>query len=277
MGTDKRERQKANRQVKLEEMARDARRRKTRRRGLQIGIGIPLAIAAIFGLGRLLGGDDQAATSVADATTTTAVATIESSADTVDGETTTTTATGEPLPCPPADGSADKVDTFPAAPPECIDPTKTYTVEVETDHGNFTAALDPTKAPIAVNSFVYLARYHYFDDTECHRVVPDFVAQCGDPTATGSGGPGYEFADELPAAGEYELGSLAMANSGVNTNGSQFFVISGDNGIALPPEYTLFGQVTEGLETVATINALAVGDGPPSEPVNITKVTVTES
>ncbi|MEO7398342.1 MAG: peptidylprolyl isomerase, partial [Ilumatobacteraceae bacterium] len=182
-----------------------------------------------------------------------------------------------PLPCPAADGSSDRVDAFPAAPAECIDPAKTYTIEVDTSHGSYTAELDAQKAPLTVNSFVYLARYHYFDGTECHRVVPDFVVQCGDPTATGSGGPGYQFADELPAAGEYQVGSLAMANSGANTNGSQFFAISGQKGVELPPNFTLFGQITEGLDTIAAINALAVGDGPPSETVTINSITVTET
>ncbi len=271
MGTDKRERQKANRQTKLEEMARDARKRKTKRRGLQIGLGIPLAIALIFGLVWLFGDDDTSdTTSVGDAPVPTAAV------DTTAVET-PVAASGEALPCPAADGSSEKVAAFPAAPPECIDATKTYTVAVDTSQGSYTAVLDAAKAPITVNSFVYLARYHYFDGTTCHRVVPNFVIQCGDPTATGSGGPGYEFADELPAQGEYKLGSLAMANSGPDTNGSQFFVISGDNGIQLPPSYSLFGQITEGLDTVAAINALAVNDGPPSETVTINSVTVTES
>ncbi len=268
MGTDKRERQKANRQLKLEEMARDARTRKTKRRALQIGIGIPVAVALVFGLVWLFGDDSSTSTGAPSATTVDLGPV--SSIDPLDSG-------AAPLPCPAADGSSERVDTFPAAPAQCIDPTKTYTIDVDTSQGSYTAELDATRAPIAVNSFVYLARYHFFDDTTCHRVVPDFVIQCGDPTGTGTGGPGYEFEDELPAEGEYVLGSLAMANSGPNTNGSQFFVISGDKGAALPPNYTLFGQVTEGLDTVAAINALAVGDGPPSETVTINSVTVTES
>lgn len=274
MGTDKRERQKTNRQLKLEEMARDARKRKSKRRGLQIGIGIPLAIAIVFGLVRLLG--DTSTTGGNAATGTTAVTTASDLGPVASIDPTSTGAA--PLPCPAADGSSPKVDTFPAAPGQCIDPTKTYTIEVDTSQGRYTAVLDAVKAPITVNNFVYLARYHYFDATTCHRVVPGFVVQCGDPTATGSGGPGYEFADELPTAGEYKLGSLAMANSSrPGTNGSQFFVISGDKGVALPPSYSLFGQVTKGLETIAAIDALAVGDGPPSQTVTINSVTVTES
>ena len=104
-----------------------------------------------------------------------------------------------------------------------------------------------------------------------------------DPTATGSGGPGYKFADELPAAGEYKIGSLAMANSGANTNGSQFFVISGDQGVSLPPSYTLFGQVTSGLDTtVPALNAASNPDPaangvPTLEPLTIVSVVITES
>jgi len=107
--------------------------------------------------------------------------------------------------------------------------------------------------------------------------------QCGDPTGKGNGGPGYTIADELPQAGEYKIGSLAMANSGPNTNGSQFFVITGDQGAQLPPNYSLFGQVTDGLDTtVKALDAAANPDPsangvPPKEPITITKVTITES
>ena len=109
------------------------------------------------------------------------------------------------------------------------------------------------------------------------------MVQCGDPTATGSGGPGYEFADELPAAGEYKIGSLAMANAGPNTSGSQFFIITGEQGVTLSPNYTLFGQVTKGLDT--TLPALdkagnddpAANGVPPKEELRITKVTISES
>ncbi len=134
-----------------------------------------------------------------------------------------------------------------------------------------------------MNNFVSLARYHYFDDTPCHRIISGFVVQCGDPTGKGTGGPGYEFADELPQAGEYKIGSLAMANSGANTNGSQFFIITGDQGAQLPPNYTLFGQVTDGFDTtVKAMEAAANPDPsangvPPTEPITITKVTITEA
>ncbi len=286
MGTAKRERQKAGRQARLE--AQEAEDAKAKRKRLIIRGAILLGVFLVvaFGISRLVGSDDSdsdvsAGTTVAagaDTTGTAASSTAEPTASTV---TTVagTSITGE-TPCPPADGSAERVTTFENAPPTCIDPAKTYTAQVETNFGDFTIDLDPKAAPNTVNNFVVLSRYHYYDGIMCHRVVEDFVIQCGDPKGDGTGGPGYSFADELPAAGAYELGSLAMANSGPDTQGSQFFIISGAQGTQLPPQYSLFGQVTDGLDTtVNTIAALAVpgSDGPPSQPVQIEKVTITES
>jgi cyclophilin family peptidyl-prolyl cis-trans isomerase/FKBP-type peptidyl-prolyl cis-trans isomerase len=182
--------------------------------------------------------------------------------------------------CPATDGSETQQREFGEYPPTCIDVTKTYTAEIVTNLGELTVELYADRAPITVNSFVTLAWYKYFDGITCHRIIPSFVAQCGDPTGTGSGGPGYEFADELPAAGEYQIGSLAMANAGPNTNGSQFFIITGDQGVSLPPDYTLFGMVTEGLDTtVPALDAVGNPDGgvPPLEEVTIESITITES
>jgi peptidylprolyl isomerase/peptidyl-prolyl cis-trans isomerase B (cyclophilin B) len=183
--------------------------------------------------------------------------------------------------CPAVDGASEQQQEFTEYPPTCIDVTKTYTAEIVTNLGSMTVELYPDKAPLAVNSFVTLARYHYFDGISCHRIIPGFVAQCGDPTGTGTGGPGYEFADELPGPGEYQIGSLAMANAGPDTNGSQFFIITGENGTALPPDYTLFGMVTEGLDTtVPALDEVGNPDNngvPPLEPVTIESITITES
>jgi peptidylprolyl isomerase/peptidyl-prolyl cis-trans isomerase B (cyclophilin B) len=187
----------------------------------------------------------------------------------------------DPADCPAPDGSSEQQQEFTEYPPTCIDVNKTYTAEIVTNLGSMTVELYPDKAPITVNSFVTLARYHYFDGISCHRIIPGFVAQCGDPTGTGTGGPGYEFADELPESGEYQIGSLAMANAGPDTNGSQFFIITGPDGTTLPPDYTLFGMVTEGLDT--TLPAIdAVGNPenngmPPLEPVTIESITITET
>ncbi len=183
------------------------------------------------------------------------------------------TATG---PCPQA---KPPQRSYPAPPPMSIDVAKTYTAEIKTNKGTMVATLDPKKAPNTVNNFVFLARNQFFDCLTFHRVVPGFVLQGGDPAGNGSGDPGYKFRDELPQAGEYKVGSLAMANSGPDTNGSQFFVISGPQGVALPPKYSLFGQVTQGLDVVSQIDALGTPDAPntPREPVTIESVTIKES
>jgi cyclophilin family peptidyl-prolyl cis-trans isomerase len=180
-------------------------------------------------------------------------------------------------PCPAPDGSSPKLQRFDGPPPMCIDADHRYTAEMATSKGNMVIALDPIAAPKTVNNFVYLARYHYYEGIVFHRVIPGFVLQGGDPTGTGRGGPGYQFEDELPKPGRYELGSLAMANAGPNTNGSQFFVISGPSGVRLPPQYSLFGKVIDGLDVVTTIDALGTQSGQPKEQVTIDSVTITES
>ena len=182
-----------------------------------------------------------------------------------------------PTPTPPAaDGSSSQQRTFDAEPPMVIDTAKRYVATMTTSHGTMVFALDPLAAPKTVNSFVFLARYHYFDGIVFHRIIPGFVLQGGDPTGSGSGGPGYRFADELPPAGRYKVGSLAMANSGPNTNGSQFFVISGPDGVRLPPLYSLFGEVVSGLDVVAAIDGTGSRSGTPTERVVIESVTIEE-
>ncbi len=180
--------------------------------------------------------------------------------------------------CAPADGSAAPQQQFDAEPPMCLVDGKTYTATIETNNGTLHVTLRNDIAPHTVNSFVNLSRYHYFDGTTCHRAIKGFVVQCGDPTATGTGGPGYEFADELGKIEPYQIGSVAMANAGPNTNGSQFFIITGADGAALPPNYTLFGQVIDDdMGVVAALDALAnPQDGPPLSPIDITKITIDE-
>ena len=180
-------------------------------------------------------------------------------------------------PCPNPDGSSPKQQSFDGVPPMCIDRSKRYTAHMVTSKGTMNIALDAASAPLTVNNFVFLARYHYFDGIVFHRIIPGFVLQGGDPTGTGTGGPGYRFADELPAPGRYELGSLAMANAGPDTNGSQFFVISGPSGIRLPPQYSLFGKVVAGMEVVAAIDAVGTQSGTPTERVTIESVTISEA
>ncbi len=177
---------------------------------------------------------------------------------------------------PNPDGSSPQRQKFDAEPEMLIDPAKTYTATMVTSKGTMELLLDPLGAPKAVNSFVFLSRWHYFDGIVFHRIIPGFVLQGGDPTGSGAGGPGYRFDDELPKPGRYELGSLAMANAGPNTNGSQFFVISGPDGVRLPPLYSHFGKVVKGLDVVAAINDVGTPSGKPREPVVIESVTINE-
>src|SRR5487761_2025310 len=178
---------------------------------------------------------------------------------------------------PNPDGSSPKRQKFDAAPEMIIDPEKTYTATMVTSKGTMELLLDHHGAPVTVNSFVYLARWHYYDGIVFHRVIPGFVVQGGDPTGSGSGGPGYRFDDELPKPGRYEIGSLAMANAGPNTNGSQFFIICGPSGAQLPPLYALFGKAVSGLEVIAELEAVGSSSGRPSETVKMLSVTINEA
>jgi peptidyl-prolyl cis-trans isomerase B (cyclophilin B) len=139
-----------------------------------------------------------------------------------------------------------------ARPAHEIDDNATYEVTIATDKGDIVMDLDPKLAPNTVNNFVALARQGFYDDLAFHRVVPDFVIQGGDPEGTGRGGPGYRFADE-PVQGEYTLGAVAMANSGPDTNGSQFFICIDDCRSKLAKSYNLFGYVTSGLDVTRQI------------------------
>ncbi len=181
-------------------------------------------------------------------------------------------------PCPAEDGTSALRRKFTKPPPMCIDPARRYTAVMDTSMGSITIALDAAAAPLTVNNFVVLARYHYYDGVIFHRIIKVFVCQGGDPEGTGRGGPGYRFADELPKPGRYEIGSLAMANAGPDTNGSQFFIISGPQGTRLPPQYSLFGKVVRGSDVVEAMQQVDTdrSDRPLSD-VTINSVTITES
>jgi len=157
-----------------------------------------------------------------------------------------------------------------------IDPTKRYTATMETSMGTIVISLDPINAPKTTNNFVFLALNHYYDGIIFHRIIKGFVCQGGDPQGSGMGGPGYRFEDELPKPGKYAIGSLAMANAGPNTNGSQFVIISGQSGCTLPPLYSLFGQVVKGLDVVEKMqNVETDGRDRPRTDVVINSVTIT--
>lgn len=156
---------------------------------------------------------------------------------------------------------------------------KAYTATLETSHGNIQVEFYPEDAPQTVNNFVSLAKEGYYDGTPFHRIVKGFVIQGGDPTGTGTGGPGFKFKDESIKK-DYEAGTLAMANAGPNTNGSQFFIVLEDLRGRLPKNYTIFGKVTDGMDVVKAISDVEVTRSPsgevssPVEPVILTKAEV---
>lgn len=216
----------------------------------------PLLVAALVAAG--CGGDDSEA---------------------LDSEAGTTSAELDDAGCPPADGAESPTRQFDAPPPTCLESGASYEAVVTTNQGEFTIAVDPETAPVAANNFVFLARNRYFDDTVCHRIIPNFVVQCGDPTATGTGGPGYTIVDEPPAPGQYEIGSIAMAKTPApDSAGSQFFIVTGSDGASLPPEYALFGEVVDGFETtVEQMAAAGTPDGVPSETIEIQSIHIVQS
>ena len=176
---------------------------------------------------------------------------------------------------PPLDGSAPKTQKFSAPPELGIDPSKRYTATIDTSLGELVVALDAANAPKTVNNFVFLALHHYYDGVIFHRIINGFMCQGGDPTGTGTGGPGYRFEDELPKPGRYEIGSVAMANAGPHTNGSQFFIVSGPSGVGLPPLYSLFGKVVKGLDVVDAMQKVATNSKDrPNDDVVINSVTI---
>jgi len=178
-------------------------------------------------------------------------------------------------PFPALDGSAPRKQQFDSPHEMGIDPSKRYTATMETSMGTLVIALDAINAPQTVNNFVSLAAQHYYDGVVFHRIINGFMCQGGDPTGTGRGGPGYKFNDE-PVKQKYQIGSVAMANAGPNTNGSQFFLISGPSGVGLPPQYNHFGQVVKGLEIVDAMQRVDTDHSDrPRTDVVINSVTVT--
>ena len=269
MPDPKRERQRQNRaagKAAQLEAARAARKKQsTIRFAVLIGLAVVLAVlaAALFG-----GGKDKKTNTAADQSSSTTA--------TTGGESTTTTANPAlaAVQCndtkPPDNPNRP---TFTSPPPMTIDPAKKYTATIDTSCGKITIDLDAKAAPKTVNSFVFLADKKFYDGLTFHRVVKDFVIQGGDPQGTGSGGPGYQFEDELPQDG-YKLGSLAMANSGANTNGSQFFIVTGQEGTQLPNKYSRFGMVTGGLDVAQKLESFGDPQQKPTRPLYILSITI---
>ncbi|MGZ8688104.1 MAG: peptidylprolyl isomerase [Gaiellaceae bacterium] len=179
--------------------------------------------------------------------------------------------------CTPVDVPAPRDDGGAAEPEEALDPAQEATLEFVTNCGSFTIALDVEGAPNTSASLVALARADFYDDTVFHRIVPGFVIQGGDPTQTGSGGPGYQTVDAPSQDAAYTRGVVAMAKTQAEppgTSGSQFFVVTGAD-IGLPPDYAIVGTVTSGLEVVERIGALGDAQEQPTEPVVVSDVIVT--
>ena len=215
-----------------------------------------LLVALVLALTACGGGDDEPAATIHAATTAAASG-----------------------PCETVEAPEPKPDGGQEPPVGLLDSAKTYKLVVKTNCGSFTIQLDQKTAPKTAASLVSLADSGFFDGTTFHRVVPGFVIQGGDPTGTGTGGPGYKTVDVPPPGTAYTEGVVAMAKAGFEapgTAGSQFFVVTGPDA-GLPPEYAVVGKVTDGLATVFAIDKLGTGDGPPSQPVVIEKVTVDSS
>lgn len=285
MAGSKRERELARAKYERQQQRRTERAARRKRRNQ--------VVAAVVVLAVVVGGIVWFALSTRSDTTPPDVAASATSlpTDLPSGE----TATGEPAPedtgqeAAPVDCSAPKETraddiSFDAAPEKALKAGASYNITFATNCGKIVVATDPEAAPETVNSMVFLAEQGYFDLTKCHRLTTEgiYVLQCGDPAGDGTGGPGYSVPDEnLPADGEnnYPAGTVAMANAGPGTAGSQFFIVYGDT--TLPGAYTIWGEVTSGLETVQGIADAGVeggtGDGPPAQPVVIETATVKRS
>ena len=276
MGTDKRERQKANRAKALEARARRERMDKIRRRGIKFGIGIPVVMIALFALARTTS-DDSGADDIVDTTA------VSDTPDTTPGD----EITGE-TPCPKTDGSEKRVTTFERAPQKCIKDGKKYAATFDTSEGTIVVDLDTDKTPKTVNNFVVLSRYKYYDGSYIFRTDPSLdIIQGGGQDNTD--GPGYVIQDEGNQF-TYSAGDLVMArSSGPDSGGGQFFFVTGpkakvldyrESDPASQGTYVTFGRVREGLDVAQAILALNEGGGSlggaPSRPVQIRTVTITE-
>jgi peptidyl-prolyl cis-trans isomerase B (cyclophilin B) len=275
------------------------RRAKERRKSAAIAVGAVVGVVAIAIVAfALIGGGDDTSPAASGATGTTGV----SGASGISGATGATGSTGstkpgkqtgtvDPTPGPSevacgADVPKGAMDPKPqfSAPKQVLERGKTYTATLQTSCGDIVIELLADQAPQTVNSFVFLAQQGFFDGQRIHRIDTSIdVLQGGDPTGTGSGGPGYSIPDELTGTDTYGPGTFAMANAGPNTGGSQFFLITGENGHNLDanPAYTVFGTVTSGLDVAKTIQQLPIQDPnggiagqQPAQAVYIEKVTI---
>lgn len=245
--------------------------------------------AAIFGGVLYVAVSSSGSTSTAVAKPTTSKPTTTTAKATTTTAPTPTTVPahyGTPLACPPLTGSKKRVTVFPAPPPTCISTTDIYTAKVSTTAGTFDITMNPKLSPAAVNNFVYLARYRFYNGVIFQRVIPGFVVQGGDPTGTGYGGPDYEWTGSTPppsckAANDcYATGDVVMANSaGPSTNGSQFFIVlpGGAATLNAEPNYTYVGKVTSGMSVVEKIGSEGTSGGTPKIVYKMLSVTISQT
>ncbi len=183
-------------------------------------------------------------------------------------------------PCPATDGSSARVTSFENPPPTCIDPDTRYQAVVRTSMGDVEILLDQSRAPDAVNNFVVLSRYHFYDGVPFFALAPDVLAATGDATGEptiGLGGPGYTFPSEVPAEGViYPIGTVAMWMDVPDENGSRFWIAAGEGASALPPDFTAFGIVTTGIETVRAMSDLGNIQGEPTVEVLVESIQINE-
>lgn len=257
MATTKRERQKAARRQKLEQMERANKRRKLVRRGVISAIVAVLVVgsAALLFAGKTTPTTTTTTSTTSTSSTSTTTTTLKIPAADAAAQVKANalaTAAG----CPASTSATVNKLTWKAAPKMTINKALTYYAHFVTTAGSFVVKLDAATAPITTNNFIFLAEHKFYNCVIFHRVIPGFMFQGGDPTGTGSGGPGYSIPDELPKTGSptYPLYSVAMANAGPNTGGSQFFIVTGKTGETLSPAYSLFGQVVSGMNVAMKIN-----------------------
>lgn len=277
MDSEKRRRQVARAKYERQQQRRVEAQQRARRRNSVVGVSLAVLLlggGAAWAGASLGGGDGATAAASSDNTASSPTASTASSPTAARSAADPASVKGCKAPVP-GNATGKKWKTEPAL---TVDTKATYTAVLKTSCGAVTLELNAAKAPHTVNSFVYLAGQRYFDHVPCHRLTTEgiFVLQCGDPTGSGSGGPGYQFKDENLKGATYPAGTVAMANAGANTNGSQFFLVYQDT--QLPPNYTPFGKVSGGMEVLKNIAAGGVvggaTDGAPVAGVKMDSVTV---
>ncbi|HEY2214068.1 MAG TPA: peptidylprolyl isomerase [Acidimicrobiales bacterium] len=276
MPSDKRQRQREAREARLAAEAR-AKKRRSQIRNVSIVAVVALLIIGIVFLVSANNNNKKPTKTASSTSTTTTVPATTANAKAQAAANKIAVAAG----CPTDTATRVNTQKYAAAPAMTINTNELYSATVVTTAGTFDIALNAKSAPISTNNFVFLAQKGYYHCVIFHRVIPNFMDQTGDPTGTGQGGPGYTITDENPAkaataADQYPLGSVAMANTGAaNTGGSQFFVVAGPQGEALPNTYALFGRVIAGMNVVDKINGEGSTAGiPPDVTQRILSVTI---